>query len=140
MSAPKVYIAAPWECAPTVRNVHTILRDRGFEPTSSWAELPEADGTVEMLTPHSARKALAINTKAIGDSHAMLFICRKGLGGEAFVEFALARSQAIPVFWVGPRVILSTFSPGVTLCDSLPDAIAALEVMKGSNPWSTETL
>lgn len=140
MIAPKIYIAAPWECAPMVRNVHTILRDRGFEPTSSWAELRDADGTPEKLTPAVARLALAINTKAINDSDAMLFICRKGLGGEAFVEFALARSQAIPVFWVGPRVILSTFAVGVTLCDSLPDALQALEVMKGANPWNTETI
>lgn len=139
MSAPKVYVAAPWEKVAAVHEAHRQLLLRGFVFMSQWAH--KADGKPEgVLTPEVARLALVGNYTAVGDSDAMLVLAYPGLGGEMFVEFALARSQAIPVFWVGPRVILSTFAVGVTLCDDVPDALQALEVMKGANPWNTETI
>lgn len=122
-----------------VRVVHHSLVQRGFTPTSAWAETAgSSPGGV--LTAEIARPALVANYTAVGDSDAMLVLAYPGKGGEMFVEFGFARSQAIPVFWVGPRVILSTFAVGVTLCDDIPDALQALEVMKGANPWNTETI
>lgn len=139
VSAPKIYVAAPWERGGEVRAMHSLLTSRGFEPTSNWVYC--TDGKPEgRITPEIARPALARNYGDIKDSDAMLVLAYPGLGGEMFVEFGFARSQAIPVFWVGPRVILSTFAVGVTLCDDIPDALQALEVMKGANPWNTETI
>lgn len=138
MSAPKIYVAAPWECAPMVRDVHTILYDRGFEPTSTWCE--HGSGASEgPLNADVALAAMMANCAAIRASDAMVVIRRIATGGEMFVEFEKARRQGLPVFWVG-KPILSTFAAGVTLCDSLPDALQALEVMKGANPWNTETI
>lgn len=127
MTWPNIYVAAPFVDGPLVRNVHTQLVDARIRPTSSWVEV--AHGMAESLenTPQHVRAAaLEQNNRDIAFSDGMIFLARHGAGGEMFAELARALNLDIPVYWVGDRVILSTYHWRVRRCRDVADAIAKI--------------
>lgn len=124
----KVYVAAPFADIIPVRAIHNKLRDRGFEPCSMWAERVEP-GTPDAFSVAVARAALAQNDADLASADCVLVIARDYAGGEMFVEFGTAITRGVPVFWVGRR-ILSAFRPGVSLYDSVDEALVAMESLR----------
>lgn len=123
MSA-RIYVAAPYEDAAFVRQVHTRLRERKFTPTSSWAETAKG---ADVLTPEIAQTAITVNDADLRSSDAVFVIARPGAGGEMFCEIAAALMHGIRVFWVG-RKVLSAYRDGVVWCgDYVPEALDTLE-------------
>ncbi|WP_394825007.1 hypothetical protein [Pendulispora albinea] len=118
-----IYVAAPYEDALLVREVHARLRACGCIYTSTWAENARGAENFALSTVDELREITRLNDDGIDMSDAMLVIARPGAGGEMFAEVRYALERQIPVYWVGRR-ILSTFRPGVTLCESIDDAVA----------------
>ncbi|WP_394849821.1 hypothetical protein LZC95_20485 [Pendulispora brunnea] len=119
---PRVYVAAPYEDAALVREVHERLRLHRAHATSEWAR--NARGADDLASlPRERRRALALaNDFAVSTSDAVMVLARPGAGGEMFCEARLAIACHVPVFWVG-REILSTSREGVSVCEDVNDAL-----------------
>lgn len=121
-----VYVAAPYADAPAVREVHGRMLALGsLRPTSSWAMRATGPERLESLSIDEIASAIECNDRDLFDSDAMLVLARSNVGGEMFAEVARALAAAIPIVWVGRR-ILSTFRPGVFVVDDLDEALEVL--------------
>lgn len=124
----RCYVAAPFEDAPLVRDVHARLVMLGMQPTSEWAETPAATGERENLrelTIHELAYLAGRNDGAVMTSDAVLVLARDGVGGEMFAEARLAYALGSALVWVG-RTTLSAYRPDVVRVSSLDEAFLAL--------------
>lgn len=127
----RVYVAAPFDDGPRLST--TVIPDMiyaGLIPLASWIDDALSGKTDKGLTIASAQAALHVNDFELTGSDAVLVVARDGVGGEMFCEAARAILLSIPVFWVGRRV-LSSYRQGVTICDSVEDAIDAIKAVLG---------
>ena len=125
-----VYVAAPFARFMDSFAVTNDLRAAGHTSTSWWIHAAYTTRGVEALTDRSAAVALATNDADVDRSDAMIVLAYPGEGGEMFCEMSRALARGIPVFYVGGRLVLSAFRPGVTRCASVADAIAALGALE----------
>jgi hypothetical protein len=123
----RVYVAAPFARAATVRLIHNDLRSIGCKPSSEWVRLAKTPERLEALSPSERLSTIELNDACIDRSHAMIVRAFPLEGGEMFVEMARAITRSIPVLWVGSRTILSAFRPGVFRCN-YETALAGLKV------------
>lgn len=127
----RVYVAAPFDDGP--RLATTVIPEMiyaGLIPLASWIDDAVSGKTDQALTVAAAQAALHVNDFELLSSDAILVIARDGVGGEMFCEVGRAIVQRLPIFWVGRRV-LSSWRPGVTVCDSVADAIDAIKAVMG---------
>ena len=118
----RVYVAAPFEDAHRVCEIHERLRQFGIEPTSDWAV--GAYGP-EALHEHSADRLRGFalgNDVSIRRADAILVLARAGVGGEMFAEARYAWDLRKPIVWVGRRT-LSAYREGVVLAEDTDDAL-----------------
>lgn len=129
MSRQRVYICAPFEDGPglSARTIPSMIY-AGIIPLASWVDDALSGKSDKHLTAASAQAALAVNDFELASSDAVLVIAREGTGGEMFCEVGRALALSIPVFWVGRRV-LSAWRQGVTICDSVDDAIDTIKAV-----------
>lgn len=133
MKAPLVYVCAPYADGAVVRTmVHPALRERGFLPTSSWADEAFGPEDFARFSPSALRSACARNDADLRGSDIVLVLARHGAGSEMFAEARIASEWGKPLVWVGRRT-LSAWRSGVVLVESLDDAFDTLERMK--TPW-----
>ena len=128
MTKIRVYVAAPFEYAPSVRRIHERLRALDFTPTSTWCESEYATGESERPpTEKEARTALAENDSMLLSSHALICISKFSQGGEMFCEFMQFYLRTVcPIVWVGPRKILSVYRHEVVYVEDVDSAFAHL--------------
>lgn len=123
---PDIYVAAPWEDGPLVREVHTRLVHAHLRPVSAWSV--SADGAPERLEnvpQHERMAAIEGNDRAVSCCDAVLVMARAGVGGAMFGEVRLAQLLSKPVYWVG-RYTLDAYRNGVKRCLDVNAAIAAM--------------
>jgi hypothetical protein len=113
MSYFKVYVAAPYDDAPAVREAHGWLRANRFIPVSSWADKVEGPERLDLLTSAQCHAIAEGNDRDLLSAHALLVLSRAGAGGEMFGEARLALEFGIPVVWVGSRRPLTAYRRGV---------------------------
>ncbi len=124
-TTPRVYVAAPFQDARSVFEVHESLRELRLEPSSSWVALALVVGAEDFsrFTPERLRELAETNDLDVASSKAMLVLAREGVGGEMFAEARLALMMGIPVVWLGRRT-LSAWRLGVVRAESLDEALA----------------
>lgn len=120
-----VYVAAPYDDAAVVRNIHARLRALGIDPTSRWAEYATGAEDFETLSPAQLADIAGSNDYDVRRSHAMLVMARVGAGGEMFSEARLALVLGVPIVWHG-RLTLSAWRPGVVRVATLDGAFDGL--------------
>jgi len=103
----------------------------GFEPTSSWADAPHADGSRELFSssPEQLREIAEANDRDVCRSDVMIVLSHESRGRETYAEARFALTLAIPVFWVG-EPILTAFRGGVRRYVGLESALAGLTRFK----------
>lgn len=126
--APRIYVAAPYEDAGHVRDLHKRLRSLGFEPSSRWAESSRGPEDFTKYTPLQLRAIAEGNDQDVFDSDVMIVLARAGAGGEMFAEARVALGFGIPVVWVGRRT-LSAWRLGVHRVTDIDDGIAKIIVL-----------
>lgn len=128
----RVYVAGKFEEAPRVRQVHTKLREMGFQITHDW--------TTEDATPYEGaalRAYLAAcaqrDLEGVESAEAFLVLNHPKLYGGA-VEMGIAISRRIPVLVVGAELRENIFFHlgwrQVDLCSDLDDAYRRLGWLK----------
>lgn len=122
MSPPRVYVAAPYEDAATVRVVHEALADRGCSFSSGWAEDALGAEDFSRFAPARLRDIAEGNDRDVLDADAVLVLARAGVGGEMFAEARLALVLGLPVVWWGRRT-LSSWRSGVEYVEDFGSAI-----------------
>ena len=115
----KIYVAAPFQDRPLVRDVHDALMTFGFIPVSTWA-YSKAEKDIASLD--EARPAIEQNDRDLARADAVLVLARLGAGAEMFCEMTRALLDGKPVYWIGRRS-LSAYRPGVTRCEDTQDAV-----------------
>lgn len=118
----KVYVAAPFQDAPMVREVHERLVALGATYTSTWAESAVGEEDFSKFTPTQLARIADSNDEDVRRSDIVLVMARHGAGGESFCEARLAIDLGRRVLWVGRR-ILSAWRPGVIRCEDLDEAL-----------------
>lgn len=126
MSSLRCYVAAPFDDAPLVREVHARLRAHGVVPTSSWAEHARGPERLEELPLDEVRALAAKNDFALASSDAALVLPRDGAGREMYAEARLAIALAIPLVWVGFPRCLSAYREGVVRVEHLADGLTEI--------------
>lgn len=121
----RTYVAAPFEDAHLVRDIHVRMRALGIEPTAQWVKGADGKENQAAFTDEQLRDFALGNDRDIMRSNAMLVIARPGVGGEQFAEVRYALMWGIQVYWVGRR-ILSAYREGVTICESVEDALGRM--------------
>src|SRR4051812_47303326 len=128
----RIYVAAPYEDAMAVRDVHALLRRLGFDCTSSWAENARGPEDLTSLSFEAIRSLAEQNDADVMAADLVLVRARLGAGGEMFAEARWAIEKGKRVFWVGRKRILSAYRLGVVLFDDIDDALAALVATRGA--------
>src|SRR5579859_5543697 len=123
----RVYVAAPFEDASKVREVHEFLRASGITPTSRWAEgiaMGAFDNAKDAASlPDTMRKFAEQNDRDIESSSVVFVMAREGAGAEMFAEARFALTLGKPVIWWG-RPALSAWRSGVVRAKDFGDAMA----------------
>jgi len=125
---PRVYVAAPFEEASTVRTIHRMLANMRYVPTSAWAENDGLSANV-LESTEANRQIHRSNIDALLSSDLMIVKRVKGSGGEMFVEFERALQYGMTILWTGPP-ILSTYRDGVTTFPDMAKLMAWLEQVR----------
>ena len=124
----RAYFISDYANAPLVRHVHWIVPLMGVEPTSRWAEEASGPERLAELGQEKVRELAAQNDRDLASSHVGVVIAREGLGGELFCEAARALERDIPLIWVGPRTVLTTFREGVLRVPNIAAAGLVLHI------------
>ena len=121
-----LYVAAPFERAPEVRDLHALARPLGITAVSFWAE--EAHGPENLRSlPRDVVRALGRkNDRDLLSAHLVVALASYGAGGEMFAEVRLALAHRIPVLWIGTRSILTAYREGVLRAETLEDGMILL--------------
>lgn len=127
----QVYVAAPYEDAPEVREVHRKIMTQvpGVRVRATWADVARGPEDLEALGPERVARAIDTNDRDLEAADVVLVLARPCAGGEMFAEVARALAAGTPVIWVGRR-ILSAYRVGVRRVGSVEAAIALLESMQ----------
>lgn len=130
MSAPAIYVAAPYARAPYVREVHSCLADLGMRIASRWAYgappvevLPETPTDLERASLRATRKA---NLEDLRGADCVLALTFPGEGREMWAEIHEAIREHVPVLWAGPVLSLAAYEPGVHRVPTVSHAIQLL--------------
>ena len=129
-----VYVAAPFSDADIVRSVHARLADIGIFAASSWAEHAIGREDFSKYTPDELRRFAAVNDADLRLADVCLVLARYGAGAEMFAEARLAIEWGKPVVWVGRRT-LSSWRDGVTYCETLEEALRAIDGWSSHDTW-----
>lgn len=125
-----VYVAAPYEDAALVREVHAELEKYDIVATSLWADEARGAEDFSTYTPTQLRAAAESNDEDIDRSHAMIVMARKGAGGEMFAEARYAAHLGMPTFWCG-RMTLSAWRWNVVRVENPGGATLMLRAASG---------
>lgn len=127
MSAPRVYVAAPYDRAFAVRAFHTELGKACCLPVSHWANLAKGPERLEAMSRGELRTLIEVNDECIRTADLLVCLSMKGEGRETFAEVARALEWGKPVLWCG-AVCLSAYRAGVFLCANQRDVLDACYV------------
>jgi len=122
---PFIYVAAPFERAAYVKQIHDMLTKLDFGFTSTWVEA-STGGAEPFKGEEAMRLAAESNDTCVLDADALLVLAYPGQGAEMFCEMSLALQHKKPVFYVGQRIVLSAYRSGVMRFPSLLEAVRAL--------------
>lgn len=126
----KIYVAAPFEHGPRVRELHDKLRELGHEPTARWVEVATGDKDCLHLTSiERIKRSYAENDEDVAASDLLVALVAPGLGKEMFCEAALARQLGKPIYWVGQEqwMPLSAYRPMSARSQDVPSLLCLLE-------------
>lgn len=126
----KIYVAAPFENGPIVRELHERLSSLGHEPVGRWvAEAGGGKDGLHRLSISKISSLLDTNDEDVVSSDVLVALVTPGMGKEMFCEAALARLLRKPVIWVGREewLPLSAFRPGAWRTESIATLMSMLK-------------
>ncbi len=132
----KIYVAAPYQRGPFVRDLHRRLTEMGHVPVSSWAR--DTDGGPDglpSLTFERIQGHIRENDEDIESSDILIALVTPGLGKEMYCETALGRMLGKPVFWVGQEewMPLSSYRQGSRRFESVAVLMEAMKELSGAD-------
>lgn len=130
MSAPKVYVAAPYDRAWAVRTFHGMLRAHGAVPVSHWANCATGPEKLETMSRAEVLSLIEVNDTCLRQADLVVCLAVKGKGAETFAEVARALEWRKPVLWCG-QLALSAYREGVYLCETQKVALEAIGFASG---------
>ena len=126
-----LYVAAPFERAPEVRDLHALARPLGLTAVSFWAEEAHGPENLRALPRDVARALGRKNDRDLLSAHLVVALASYGAGGEMFAEVRLALAHRIPVLWVGARRPLSAYREGVLRVSSVAEGVMLVSGFAG---------
>lgn len=130
----RCYLAAPYDDAPLVRDLHRRLSARGVRCTSAWAEQADGPERLDLMPLEELRARALANDVALAESDVVVVLPREGKGREMYGEARLAVAFGIPVIWVGPTRCLTSYRAGVECVDDVEAAVR--EIVARAAAWA----
>lgn len=117
-----IYLAAPWVRKKDAAVVRQQLRDRGFNVTSRWIDLP--DDSAQDDEKYMTSQAV-VDLEDVHNSDCVVVMNWEKSEGKA-VEQGLAIAWDMPLLIVGDRSNIFQYLPSVLIVPTLDEAIIAL--------------
>lgn len=130
----RIYVCSAYPTAPLVRHIHTIIRELGHRPVSTWAETATGAESLEQMSDAEALAAWRTNHDAVRACDVAFVLADTG-GRETFAEAHTAFAAGKLVVWIGPETLTARVHRTQTVrVESVEDALTWLARVPGTAP------